>query len=57
METCRSPPARHSPLLAWVVSTMTAFSLIMAERCLEMVSARMDVLPPLSYRLERSRTM
>jgi len=57
MDTCQSPPARHNPLLTWVVSTMTAFSLMMAERCLEMASAWMGVLPPLSHRRERSRTM
>jgi len=48
METCLSPPARHSPELDLVESTMTAFTLIMAERCLEMVLARMGALPPLS---------
>jgi len=46
MEMCRSCPGRHSTMLAWVMSTMTAFSWIMAERYLEMVSAQMGVLPP-----------
>jgi len=32
-------------MVAWVVSTMMVFSWIMAERCLEMVSARMGLAP------------
>ena len=56
-EMCRCWPGFHSSIPARDVSTKTAFSWIMAERCLEMVSARMGVKPPLSYHLWRSRTM